>query len=355
MTPREQFYAALAGERTDRLPLTIWNNKLPGGGVDEQLLALGVCVINKSTVWQCTLDGIGVEHREEKNAEGHILRHTLFKTPAGHLTTSERVFPTTVWIEKFPFSSPKDYEALIALISSRRYAADHATFIAADSALGEQSLARPAAIHSPMHELIYEFMGIENFSLQWADNREAVLDLCETLEKDWRRRVEVTASSPAPFAVIEGNTEFSVVGEERFLRYYFPYIQQACEILHARGKYAGAHLDGHNKKLAPLIARTSLDFIESFTPAPDCDLSLAEARCIWRDRTLLLHFPSSLHLLGNESMLRHARDLLRQAGRGDRLVIGTSEDLPNRGMNTLVPLYRFLQKEGELPLNPGVG
>ena len=33
----------------------------------------------------------------------------------------------------------------------------------------------PATVHSPLHEVIYEILGIENFCLEWADNRERVL------------------------------------------------------------------------------------------------------------------------------------------------------------------------------------
>jgi hypothetical protein len=351
MTSRERFLAVMSGEQTDRLPLTIWNNKLPGEGVDEQLLALDVCVVNKSTVWQCSFEGVGIECREERGSDGDLFRHTTYTTPAGPLSTIERVLPLTVWLEKFPFGGPEDFEAVSALIASRRYTPDHATFNAADWQRGGQSIARPVAIHSPMHDLIYEMMGIENFSLQWAENRDALLSLYDIMKEDWVKRVEAVAASPASFAVVEGNTEFTVVGEERFMRYYYPHIEEACEILHARGKYAGAHFDGNNQKLAPLVARTSLDFIESFTPPPDCDLPLADARRVWPGKSIMLHFPSSLHRLKTEEMLGHAADLLRQAGRGDRLVIGTSEDLPDRGVRTLVPLYRFLHERSALPLN----
>ena len=329
--------------------MTIWNNKLPGGAMNDRLRDLGVCVINKSSVWQRYLEGIEAESRDETAPDGSTVRHTTYFTPAGRLTTIERILPNTVWIEKYLFSNPADYDALEALIGSRTYEPDFDNFLADDSRLGDQSIARPMTIHSPLHELIYEFMGIENFSIEWADNRDRLLALCDVLKKDWYRRVEMTAASPARFAVIEGNTQLQVIGEERFLKYYFPNIEQSCEILHSRGIFAGAHLDGNNKNLAPLIARTSLDFIESFTPPPDCDLSVAEARQIWKDKSLLVHFPSSIHLYGAAAIESHVKEILKQAAPGDRFAIGTFEDVPFGGRETLLPLYKSIQKFGRIP------
>jgi len=77
----------------------------------------------------------------------------------------------------------------------------------------------------------------------------------DILAKDWLKRVELVASSPAQYSVIEGNTDFNIVGLERFQNYYFPYIERACEILHSKGNLAGAHLDANNKRLAPHSAK----------------------------------------------------------------------------------------------------
>lgn len=338
--------AALSGEKSDQIPMTIWNNKLPGGELNDRLLELGVCVINKSSVWQRKLEEIQIDSRDETAPDGSTIRRTSYFTPAGKLRTVERLLPNTVWIQKYSFSNQEDYDAVEALIASRTYVPDFEQFMADDQSVGDQSIARPTTIHSPMHELIYEFMGIENFSIEWAENRERMLHLCDVLKKDWRKRVEITAASPAKFAVIEGNTQLQVIGEERFLKYYFTNIEEACEILHSKGIFSGAHLDGNNKKLAPLIARTSLDFIESFTPPPDCDLSVADARQIWKDKSLLIHFPSSVHLFGADAIDSHVKEILKQGATKKRIAIGTFEDVPDRGIDTLLPLYKAIKKYG---------
>ena len=61
MNPRERFWSALRGEMADEIALTIWNNKLPGGDINNQLLDLEVLFINKSTVWKKTYLNIDVD------------------------------------------------------------------------------------------------------------------------------------------------------------------------------------------------------------------------------------------------------------------------------------------------------
>ncbi len=350
MTPEERFYTALIGDLPDYIPMIIWNNKLPGGDVDNQLLDLGVCVIVKSSVWNQTMADIPFDFTETAVADGTTILETTYQTEAGDIKIIQRLMPGTIWVEKYPFSGDEDYDALECLISSRTYDADFERFIKDDQRYGDQSIARPVTIHSPMHELIYEFMGLEQFSIQYAENRVRLLQLLEILKQDWQKRVEMVAASPAKFAVIEGNTVFHVVGEDRFHKYYLPCIEEACEILHARGIYAGAHLDGNNRDFASLIASTSLDFIESFTPPPDCDLTIADARKSWPDKTLLVHFPSSVHLSGVGAIEAQLKEILKHAHPGNRIVVGVSEDVPYRGIKTLAPLFQYLSKNGKLPI-----
>jgi hypothetical protein len=346
MTPRERFITALSGGMPDRIPMVIWNNKLPGHGIDEKLLELGVCVVVKSSVWIQRYDGIEIETTEEQAADGNVIRHTIFKTSSGILKTEERLMPWTIWIEKFPFSGPDDYNALEVLISSRGYDPDFNHFLADDKKYGDQSLARPLAIRAPMQELIYDIMGIENFSIEYAQNRDRVLHILDVLKEDWLKRVKLTSMSPAIYAIIDGNTEISVVGPDRFMTYYYPCIEEGCQILHDKGILVGDHLDGNNKVLAPMIAKTSLDFVESFTPPPQCDLAVSEARQVWPDKAIQVHFPSVSHLGGIEEIKTQVKQILAQAAPGDRFIIGTSEDVPNRGIDTLLPLYETIARYG---------
>lgn len=351
LTPKERFLKVLAHGAVDRLPLVIRDVHLPGPPADEQLLEHGVCVIVKSTIWRVSYsDRVEVRERLRVDTHGRWVRERVFRTPLGPISLVERVLPGTVWVEKFPFESEKDYPALEYVIANRIYEPDFDAFLADDVRFGDKSIARPETVRAPLHELMYQRMGLEAFAVEWSERRGQVLRLLEVLACDWRRRVELIASSPARFAVVDANTEFRVVGEERYRQYHMPFIEEACRLLQREGILVGAHLDGNNRGLAPLVAETSLDFIESFTPPPECDLSIREARSWWPEKSLVVHFPSSAHLGGPTRVVEVAREILRDAAPGYGIAIGISEDVPDRGRSTILPLFRYLAENCQLPL-----
>ena len=108
-------------------------------------------------------------------------------------------------------------------------------------------------------------------------------------------------------------------------------------------------MDANNRLLAPLVADTSLDFIESFTPPPECDLSIKDARELWPGMAVLLNFPSSLHLKGPEGVAEAARAYLREASPGDRFVFGQLENLPSLDPDTLLTLAEVVNHSGMNP------
>jgi len=249
-----------------------------------------------------------------------------------------------------PFTGPGDYEALEALIRSKTYTSCYDHFLKADCMYGNQSLARPQTIYTPIQDLICKYMGVETFCIEWADRRDRLWHLCEAIAEDRRKRLELVAASPAHFAVIEGNVIPSVIGPERFEEYYMPYIEQACDILHSAGKLASAHFDDNNTILAELIGQTSLDIIESFTPPPDCDMPLPEALRLWRHKTIQINFPSSVHLRGPQAVSEKTADIIQQAAPGERFIVGVSEDISSGGRDTLVPLAQAVYENGKTPV-----
>jgi hypothetical protein len=332
--------SVLAGEKTVCVPFIIWDNKIPNLQVEKRLLELGACVIVKSTVWHSRLEGIEIRREPlPPNADGQASTRTVYQTAAGEVSEIHIRMPGTSWLEKHLFESAADYDAIEALLRARRYTPAFDAFREADNRHPGQSIARPSTVHNALHEVIYEILGIEHFCLEWADNRERVLRLVDLMTADVDRRVQLMAESPARLCVIDGNTEISTVGLPLYREFYLPHIARACKTLHAAGKYAGAHLDGNNRLIAADVAGTALDFIESFTPPPDCDLPLADARRAWPEKTIMSNLPSALHHQGAEAVRSHARVLLKEGvGDGRRFIVSVSEDLPNRGLDTIVPL-----------------
>jgi hypothetical protein len=194
-------------------------------------------------------------------------------------------------------------------------------------------------------------MGLEQFSVEWAERRDQLLRLYDALTEDRRKIYPIVAESPALIANYGGNVSPEVMGRERFERYILPHYNEAAEILHAHGKLLGVHFDANTRLLAPGIARSKIDYVEAFTPAPGSDMTLAEAREAWPDKILWINFPSPVHLQPVTVVEETARRLLREAAPGDRFLMGITEDVPSdRWRENFLAISRILRTEGRLPI-----
>jgi hypothetical protein len=329
MTPRERFLTAISGGMPDRVPFVIWSNKLPSGDLGRQILARDACVVVKYPAYAVELHGIEIERQQLQGQSGREQICTVYHTPAGDLETVTEDRPGTTWNLRRPFSREEDYAPLEAIIRARKCKPGSEQFIKADRRFGDQSVARPTTLHPPLHQVMYELMGVETFSVEWLERRPRVERLLDVLEEDYRRQIAAVAASPASYCCIAGNISPQIVSPQRFLAYYMPQIERACATLHAAGKLTALHLDADNRLLAPLVAQTSVDFIESFTPPPDCDMTVTEARRTWPNKALLVNFPSSVHLQGKSQVQATTEALLREAAPGDRFALGVLEDVPS--------------------------
>ena len=121
MTPRQRVLTTLAGEVPDCIPFIIWHNKLPGGDLDRQLLALECCVVWKTFVYEMSLPEVEMERRTIVGDDGQRRIHTQYHTACGMLEEIARVMPTSLWTEQHLFRDEQDYDALETLLESRTY------------------------------------------------------------------------------------------------------------------------------------------------------------------------------------------------------------------------------------------
>jgi hypothetical protein len=333
-TPRESFRDVLYGNKTTDIPYIVWDNKLPSVKIQEQLIQKGTCIVVKSGVYKTKLKTIESEKKIITDDMGKTLEHTIYHTPRGDISEMAVLRDDGKWREKKLFETPDDYEAILSLIEDYAYTPCYDDFLKDDMKFKQSGIARPATEKSPFFEIIYEIMGIMGFAVEWAENRERVLDIYRALCKKRKERLDIVAASPAEFVIVDGNIETSVIGTDFFMEYYAPLIREACEVL--KGKITGLHLDGNNRPLLKPVNELPVDIIESFTPPPDCEISLTEAMEYWSKKRFIVNFPSSVHLQGNEKVKKAALELCSQAGDSGRVMIGICENIPLTDHMTLL-------------------
>ncbi|MFH1615011.1 MAG: uroporphyrinogen decarboxylase family protein [Planctomycetota bacterium] len=327
LTPRQQVERALYGQDVDKIPFTVYANKLPRSLVERELRNMGLCVIEKS------LDVLRVKRPDVKVLATQYVENgisyirTDYDTPIGSLSEIWQEAGFTRWCTKRLFAGPDDYKKLFFIVDNERYEPDYKPFLNAQRQTGGDVFFRAAVGPEPLQAVI-GWMGIERFGLEWMEHRDEVLKVYEALVSAARRRYSLLADSPALAFNYGGNVVAELISPRVFEQYYLPNYDEAAEKLHKTGKLIGSHFDGNCKAFAGLIHQSQLDYIEAFTPAPDTDMTLSEAILAWPDKCLWINFPSSVHLAPTEEIRNITRQILDTAAGHSRFLIGITENVP---------------------------
>ncbi|MBN2449464.1 MAG: hypothetical protein JXR77_03690 [Lentisphaeria bacterium] len=328
MTPREAVEMALRGGRPPRTPFTVYESMLPTAPVFAALKRRGLVVVRRFSVFDTHTPHCRV--RATRYAEaGRELVRTDIETPAGCLHSIREPAGFTTWTHRTLFSGPEDYPALTAYLDDAVFTPRHDRALELAAAADENTILRTNFGLEPLQHLISGgIFGTLHFCIEWMERRDEVLRLYEILVRKRREIYPMVAAAPVLHANYGGNAVPELVGLEAFRRYYVPHYQEAAAWMHRHGKRIGVHFDANCALFREAIAGTDLDYIEAFTPAPDTDMTLAEARAAWRGKVLWINFPSSVHLRSPEAIRKVTVELLRAAHPGDGFLIGITENLP---------------------------
>jgi hypothetical protein len=329
LTPRMRVEIALRGGYGDRVPFTLYEQKIPQCSAERDLRNRGLCIVERRiSPVKTHRPNITTREQITHNGNKRLIR-TFHSTPAGELSSLQEDVGFTTWFHEYPFKSPDNYKAILALINDATFEEDYATFLTRQQELGEDFILRAGFGLEPLQELITgNWMSIEDFCMQWMENRDEILRLYDAIVEQRRKIYPLIARSPALHANYGGNVIPEIISPALFRQYYLPHYHEAAEIMHRHHKLIGSHFDDDCASLAQAINETALDYIEAFTPAPDTNMTLAQARAAWPNKTLWLNFPSSQHLKGDAEIRQITLNLLDEAPSMAGLLMGVTEDMP---------------------------
>jgi len=328
MTPRKRVEIALRGGHSDRVPFTVYQGMVPQCTAEREMRNRGLCIVRGGGVFHTHTPDVKTTEQVYWEGDKRFVR-TAHETPVGIVSMLVEDAGFTGWTREKLFKTPADYRTIEFLLRNERYEPDYAGFVRAERDVGEDAIVRAGIGLEPLQCLISsQIMDMQEFCIQWMENRDEILRLYKVIVENRRRIYPIVADSPALHANYGGNVVPEIIGLENFEKYYLQHYNEAAEIFHRKGKLIGCHFDANCKLLAKSIASTALDYIEAFTPAPDTDMTLAEARAAWPGKALWLNFPSSVHLRADAEVERFTVELLNQAGPVDGLINGVTEDMP---------------------------
>ena len=361
ITPRERVEAAILGRMADHIPFTAYYNKFFMSRVERELRNVGMCIVeHRVSVFDIEAPDVKEEIFLTRDESQITLKKRVLHTPAGMLTETYKLLPEHPcipghlwpWHSEYLFKGPEDYAAIKFMIRNRRYKQKYDSFKRIQEDAGGDIIFMPDLGFTPLQEIIVNIMGIEQFSIEWHVRRDEVLKLYNTLAEDRRKFYPLVAKSPVLAVYGDSNITPEVMGLERFQNYVIPHHNEFADILHEHGKLLVVHFDANTKILASAIANSKVDVIEAFTPYPNSDMTITEARHIWSDKVLWINFPSAAHLEEPHHIEDITRNILREAIPGDRFLIGITEAVPtDRWQRNFSAISRVIQEEGQLPLS----
>lgn len=329
MTVRERIQTALRGGRPDQVPWTIYSGLLPQGETAERLKAQGLGVVLSQPVFTAEYPNLEVEERwVEEN--GQSFRVQTWRTPVGELTQRARLEPGygSWWTVDHLVKELRDYEVLEFIIRDAVLRPSYEGFQQAEQSLGETGLLMTGVERVPFQRLWIQYTGLERLILDLHTEPGVVEQVLAAMREKDEEAWALVAASPAEFIWCPDNISGVVTGPPLFDRYCRPHYEALARVMHPRGKRLFVHMDGLMRRLRDSVRALPIDIVEAFTPPPDGDLSVAEARRAWEGKALSLNFPSSMHWAPPEEIKACTRQLIDEAAPGDGFLIGVTENIP---------------------------
>jgi len=329
-TMRARMLAVVEGREHDRVPFVQYSGIAASN--EEVWSVIGrdkMGVLGWTQLYRFEHPNCHYESEEITQGRLRGTRATLH-TPAGSLTEERLNQPTygVGAIRKHFVKEPEDYAVLRAYLQDLVVLDNVEEIERGNRALGEDGFCHVSVPRTPYQQLWIEWVSIEDMGLHLADSVEA-LDDCTELMADVERRVfELVPKAPIPYVVIPDNMTAPVIGERYFRQYCLPLYQELAGIAAEAGIPAYAHLDGDLKPLWQAIGESGLRGIDSLSPPPDNDTSVAQVVSMWPEMRMGVNFPSSVHLAEPETIYSRAMEILEEGGRTGRLQIQISENVP---------------------------
>jgi len=356
MTMRERMLAVVRGKPHDRVPFCQYSGL---SGPDEEIWAelgrdnmgiMGWCSLHRLVHSRCSIE------TEWTQQDGRIVRRTVIKTPEGTLYQNRVRAAVAYATRKHFVQTPQDYRILLCYLRDLRVEAAPEEWLEIYKRYGDDGLPHTTIPQTPYQQLWIEWVSLERLSIDMHDEvpilDEVFAELFRVQQLVFEVVCELAGELPIPYIIFPDNITAPAIGRARFERFCVSSYKELARMLTAAGHDIpiGVHMDGDLRALKDEIADAPIRLIDSFTPWPDSNVTVAEALSWWPDVTLLLNFPSSVHLAEPERIYQAATHILRQAEGSGRLQIQISEDPPpGAWKKSFPPIMRAIREFGPVP------
>ena len=340
---RENLEAFWAGEKPDKIPYTTYENKIPSDWSDpviQKMFADGLGVLRFIPTWNTVYRNVEIID-DTTTKDGHPVFRRVWRTPVGELESLQ----TQGWHQKYPLETREDYRVMKYIVEHTEYSPAYQAFEDQAAQLPPYMIAVPRMGRTPLQTILVDYAGLANFALHLFEFEHELRMLYDALLVNFRRLAEIVAGGPGRYINILENFTAETLGPKRYAEFLLPVYNETFGMFREAGKVVGYHYDGNLKVVKDLVAQAPLDLIESFTPPPEGDMTLAEARAAWPDKLLWSNINLSCYELSPEALKQEIWQRMTEGapdGRG--LAFEVSEDRPPRWRESMPIILEALSE-----------
>ncbi len=289
MTSRERLLAALAGDEVDRVPWSpflayVWGTFAPeiqDAGMDAFYELIGADPLHRGAccpVREQYPDTISVEVVDDAN--GH---RRIYTTPVG--TVEERYETSeiggTAFLTGHPLKTEEDFK-VFCWIEEQKTVTYHPEIVDDYLAGAGDSVTMAMLLphgKSAFQLLVENHVGTEELVYALADFPETVETLLSLMQANNLAAAKLAAQAPFKHWITWEDSSTTNYSPTMYEKYIGAEIRQWCDILREAGdKKYHQHACGTLKGILPMMVDQGIAGVESISPPPTGDISIADAR-----------------------------------------------------------------------------
>ena len=367
MTHKQRILAAARKQPVDKLPfgarIDLWYNYHSGHNtLPEKYHGWSIVDILRDQGAGIQLRNVRLWETEYHKVE--VVTHsdppyttTEYRTPVGTVTEKTAYTPEEGSLSPYkvelPFKSEKDYPVIEYLLANTTVVPDLADYYKTEQMLGDDGVIVTGLGYSPMQQIMRHWMGYERFFYELHDHPTKVERLYELAVELERKRLNIVVDSPVEVPAVCGNWSDDI-HTPVFKKYFVPWLHEAVELLHSKGKLSQVHADGEMRRLIPMFLATRVDVAEAWSPAPMTSVTTGELKKAWGDKvTIWGGMPSMLFgpQYSDQEFDDYVLNLFKEISPGRSFIVGMGDNLPfDAKIERVGRLVDLIEKYGHIPI-----
>lgn len=168
-----------------------------------------------------------------------------------------------------------------------------------------------------------------------------IFDLLEIMNEIKVEEIRQAVKTPVAQIKLWENLSIETIGHIQYRRHLVPLYEKLLDITAAANKKIQVHYDGKLKVISEDIAGLGFDGIDSFTEAPEGNMTVREARAAWPDKFLWINLNLGLYSMPEEELEDNISRIVQEAEQG-RFCLMISEDVPQNWKESVPAVLKHL-------------